>query len=63
MCSRFYLFTSSTVVADLFELTRTPDLLPHYNIAPSQPVAAVRLGENGRELIPLRWGLVPMARP
>jgi putative SOS response-associated peptidase YedK len=30
-----------------------------YNFAPSQPVAAVRLGEQGRELVSLRWGLIP----
>jgi putative SOS response-associated peptidase YedK len=31
---------------------------PRFNIAPSQPVAVVRLSEGGRELTPLRWGLI-----
>jgi putative SOS response-associated peptidase YedK len=34
-------------------------LAPRYNIAPSQPVAAVRAGGSGRECVRLRWGLVP----
>lgn len=32
---------------------------PRYNIAPTDPVLAVRRGEHGRELGRLRWGLVP----
>jgi putative SOS response-associated peptidase YedK len=30
-----------------------------YNIAPQQPVAAVRATEAGNELVLLRWGLIP----
>lgn len=38
-----------------------PELPPRYNVAPTQPVAAVRraAGEARRELVMLRWGLVP----
>ena len=37
-----------------------PGLLDvRYNIAPSQSVAAVRDSDNGRELVTLRWGLIP----
>jgi putative SOS response-associated peptidase YedK len=33
---------------------------PRYNIAPTQPVAAVRLNkEANRELVMLHWGLIP----
>ncbi len=33
---------------------------PNYNVAPSQPVRAVRLNADGRlEMVRLRWGLVP----
>ncbi len=32
---------------------------PRFNIAPTDPVPAVRLGAEGRELGRLRWGLVP----
>ncbi len=44
----------------LFRFEQLPNLPPRYNIAPSQPVAAVRLAEpGGPELVMLRWGLVP----
>jgi putative SOS response-associated peptidase YedK len=58
MCGRFYLFSTGAAVAGLFDLAGPPDLVARYNIAPSQPVAVVRLGEHGRELVSLRWGLI-----
>lgn len=55
--------TLATPVAELkrvFEFSETPNLRPRWNIAPTQDVAAVRLGEDGaRHLDLLRWGLVP----
>jgi putative SOS response-associated peptidase YedK len=38
-----------------------PELPLRYNIAPTQPVAAVRqaAGPGPRELVQLRWGLIP----
>jgi putative SOS response-associated peptidase YedK len=59
MCGRFYLFSTGAAVADLFNLAGPVEVAPRYNIAPSQPVAVVRLGEHGRDLAPLRWGLIP----
>lgn len=44
----------------VFELDAPPVLPPRYNIAPTQPVPVVRVGREGRrELVHLRWGLVP----
>lgn len=40
-------------------LLQASGFAPRYNIAPSQEVAAVRMGAQGRELVMLRWGLVP----
>jgi putative SOS response-associated peptidase YedK len=54
MCGRFYLFSTGAAVADLFNLAGPVEVAPRYNIAPSQPVAVVRLGEHGRELAPVR---------
>jgi putative SOS response-associated peptidase YedK len=61
MCGRFTLRSSGEAVADTFDLAEVPDLLPRFNIAPSQPVAVVRQepGAEGRELAFLRWGLIP----
>jgi len=47
-------------VAALFGVSGSIPVEPRYNIAPTQYIAAVRNGEdNERELIMLRWGLVP----
>jgi len=61
MCGRFTLITSAEVVAEQFQLIEVPSLSPRYNVAPTQPVAAVRPspGNGGRELVLLRWGLIP----
>jgi len=61
MCGRFTLFDSADSVAERFGLPDTPSFSPRYNIAPSQMVAAVRIppGAGERELVTLRWGLVP----
>jgi putative SOS response-associated peptidase YedK len=58
MCGRFLLLSSGPKVAEAFDLAGFPELAPRYTIAPTQPVAAVRAGEAGRELVLLRWGLV-----
>jgi putative SOS response-associated peptidase YedK len=46
------------VLAEHFEVSE-PELLPRFNIAPTQKVAVVRAKEEGRELVFLRWGLIP----
>jgi putative SOS response-associated peptidase YedK len=59
MCRRFLLFSDGATRAGLFDLAGFPELAPRNNVAPTQPVAAVRAGESGRECVRLRWGLVP----
>ena len=61
MCGRFTLTTPGDTLAEIFELSEVPDLPPRYNIAPSEPVATVRLtaGHAPREMVLLRWGLIP----
>lgn len=60
MCGRFTLRTSPERIAQTF-LTLVPELRPRFNVAPSQPVVAVRLDANQheRELVTFRWGLIP----
>jgi putative SOS response-associated peptidase YedK len=61
MCGRFTLTSPDSGIATQFNLLNLPALEPRYNIAPTQPVAAVRMQEEGisRELVMLRWGLIP----
>ena len=59
MCGRFYLDVQADELVDYFDLSSVSCLTPRYNIAPSQPVAAIRVGEQGREWVSLRWGLIP----
>lgn len=60
MCGRFTLTVPGEQAAQQFGLSDpSVKLAPRYNIAPTQPVAAVRAAETGRELALLRWGLIP----
>jgi putative SOS response-associated peptidase YedK len=59
MCGRYTLSTSPKLVAKVFMVPEVPDLPPRYNVAPSQPVAVVRAGADGRSLSMFRWGLIP----
>jgi putative SOS response-associated peptidase YedK len=61
MCGRFTLTTPDQDLAVQFNLPEIPSMRPRYNIAPTQPVAAVRMArETGnREMVLLRWGLIP----
>jgi len=61
MCGRYHRRTSLRQLATLFDCPPpSSDGPPRYNIAPTQPVVAVRLDQDGtRQLAWLRWGLVP----
>jgi len=60
MCGRYTLSSPADLIAQTFGLDQVPELAPRYNIAPTQPVAAVRLDSAGRRRLDfLRWGLVP----
>jgi len=61
MCGRFTLIDPEQALTVQFNLPGTPGLKPRYNIAPTQPVVAVRLAPDGgdREATLLTWGLVP----
>jgi putative SOS response-associated peptidase YedK len=65
MCGRFAFYSPSEATAALFGVdgALAPDVagtVPRYNIAPTQYIAAIRDNtEQRRELVTLRWGLVP----
>ncbi len=59
MCGRFARIVSSKKLREKYRLKENPQLDDRYNIAPTQPVAAVRATDEGRELALVRWGLIP----
>ncbi|MCE5268026.1 MAG: SOS response-associated peptidase [Planctomycetaceae bacterium] len=72
MCGRFTLRTSASEIAKQFGVLDVAPSAPRFNIAPTQAVPVVRVapevalaphppesGEPRRELVGLRWGLVP----
>jgi len=60
MCGRFDLIASAIDLQIFFTLQDAPFIAPRYNIAPTQPIAAVRLNQFGmREFTHFHWGLVP----
>ncbi len=67
MCGRFTLTDPDADLAVQFDLPQIPDLKPRYNIAPTQPVAAVRVAPEAastdagaaREMALFHWGLIP----
>ncbi|MDY0884524.1 SOS response-associated peptidase [Dongia soli] len=55
-----YIFTSSDeAVRECFRPRNEIDLEPRYNIAPTQQVPVLRQTTEGRELVYMRWGLLP----
>jgi putative SOS response-associated peptidase YedK len=60
MCGRFVQYSDPGIYASQFDLDALCEAKPRYNVAPTQPVLAIRATDQGkRELVPLRWGLVP----
>ena len=66
MCGRFTLRAPASILATLFDLTEPevagdPPLAPRYNIAPTQPIAIVRMNPHThrREWAHAHWGLIP----
>lgn len=60
MCGRFLLTSPVDALRRLFGVTDSPNFPARYNIAPTQDSAVVRLNaEGGRELVLMRFGLVP----
>jgi putative SOS response-associated peptidase YedK len=60
MCGRYELSSHPAAIALAFGLPQPPDIHPRYNIAPTQQVPIIRQNAAaGRELVQVRWGLVP----
>jgi putative SOS response-associated peptidase YedK len=60
MCGRFAFYSPSEAITALFGVHTGVEIEARYNIAPTQFIAAIRNSESdSRELVMLRWGLVP----
>lgn len=61
MCGRFTLTVDGEQLAEQLNLPVVPEIAPRYNIAPTQPVAAVRasMASGQPELTYFHWGLIP----
>lgn len=60
MCGRYTLSRSTKEVMERFAVEQVAlDLLPRYNIAPSQMVPAIVTADDTRQLEEFKWGLVP----
>lgn len=63
MCGRFVITANGQIVADTFDLDSIPEIPTRYNIAPGQPILAIRRGlrshDDGLEANWFNWGLVP----
>jgi putative SOS response-associated peptidase YedK len=61
MCGRYVIKAPVSQLATMFDLIDVPALRPRFNVAPTQSVPAVRLKpeKKERELVLLKWGLIP----
>ncbi|HTM77884.1 MAG TPA: SOS response-associated peptidase [Devosia sp.] len=59
MCGRYASTLPPEMMQELFNTLNRLELLPRYNIAPTQPVAAIWEEGKRREAHFARWGLVP----
>jgi putative SOS response-associated peptidase YedK len=66
MCGRYYRRSDKQKIAEVFHATKVDDFpLPpwDYNVAPQtmQPIIRANRDTGERELVQLRWGLVPFS--
>jgi putative SOS response-associated peptidase YedK len=64
MCGRYYRRSDKHKIAEAFKLGKLPDdfvMPPSYNVAPTtfQPVIRADKETGDRELVNMRWGMVP----
>lgn len=59
MCGRFVRRRSSSTLAEEFQANHiSDDVPPSFNVAPTHNVAVV-LDDGARQLVSMRWGLIP----
>lgn len=62
MCGRITLKLAPQELQSLFDVTRgfeSIEWTPRYNVAPTTTMICIRDTDEGREVFPARWGLIP----
>ncbi|WP_338722682.1 SOS response-associated peptidase [Devosia sp. XK-2] len=59
MCGRYASTLPPEMMTELFKLLNRVEMVPRYNIAPTQPIVAIWEAEGRREAHFARWGFVP----
>ena len=59
MCGRYAVTSAPVAIRALFGYPEQPNFPPRYNVAPTQPIAVVRLIDGRCEFALVRWGLLP----
>lgn len=59
MCGRYSFTSAPEAMRQLFRYIERPNFPPRYNIAPTQPIAIVRLVDGERHFALVRWGFLP----
>nr|WP_314261684.1 SOS response-associated peptidase [uncultured Devosia sp.] len=59
MCGRYASTLPPEQMMELFKLLKSIDMVPRFNIAPTQPIVAIWEAHGMREAHFARWGLVP----
>jgi putative SOS response-associated peptidase YedK len=54
MCGRYAVTTAPEAIRTLFGYSEQPDFPPRYNVAPTQPIAIVRLVNGKRQFALVR---------
>src|SRR5262245_58497093 len=59
MCGRYALTTPPQVLAAFFKLGQRPSAAQRFNVAPTQTVPVIVQRDGSREMVSMRWGLIP----
>jgi putative SOS response-associated peptidase YedK len=59
MCGRYAVTSAPEAIRALFGYAEQPNFPPRYNVAPTQPIAIVRLMDGKWQFALVRWGLLP----
>jgi putative SOS response-associated peptidase YedK len=59
MCGRFIISSPPDALRRMFDYREQPNFPARYNVAPTQPVPVIVMGNGARHFQLMRWGLLP----